>query len=104
MWRECNFLLSGKQIRRIIAAEGELMNDENVKLIENYIETMGKSERDAFRFGLTYMVSEVSAYMHQMLDQGKEINHDLLTSMEHHYLRDLAPDKFEETLKAILMK
>lgn len=80
------------------------MNEENVKQIDNYISNMTKEERDAFRFGLTYMVSEVSAYMHQLIDQGKEVNHDMLTSMEHHYLRDLTPDKFDETLKNILMK
>lgn len=65
---------------------------------------MSQAEKDAFRFGLTYMVSEVSAYIHKMIDEGKEINHDLLTSMEHHYLRDLQPQSFDETLKTILTK
>lgn len=80
------------------------MQKEDIEKVENYIKSMSRAEKDAFRFGLNYMVSEVSAYMHQMIDQGKEISHDLLTSMEHHYLRDLSPDKFDETLKAILQK
>jgi hypothetical protein len=85
-------------------AKGDQMNEKDVQVIENYIENMSKGERDAFRFGLTYMVSELSAYVHQLIDEGKDVTHDMLTSMEHHYLRDLAPDKFDETLKTILMK
>lgn len=77
-------------------------NDEQI--VEHYIQNMTRAEKDAFRFGLTFMVSEVSAYIHQLIDQGKTINHDLLTSMEHHYLRDLQPDVFDETLRTILTK
>jgi hypothetical protein len=72
--------------------------------VEKYITTMDENERNALRFGLTFMVSEISAYMHQLIDEGKEINHDLLTSMEHHYLQDLRPNNFEETLRLILKK
>jgi hypothetical protein len=78
------------------------MENNQKSIVENYINSMSTSERDAFRFGLTYMVSEIAAYMHQKLEQGKIINHDLLTSMEHHYLQDLKPDKFDETLRLIL--
>lgn len=79
------------------------MNDE-INPVEAYITNMGQEEKDAFRFGLTFMVSEISAYLHQLIDEGKEVNHDLLTSMEHHYLRDLTPEKFDDTLKLILQK
>ena len=80
------------------------MNSEDINPVEVYIENMDQKEKDAFRFGLTFMVSEIAAYMHQLLDQDKVINHELLTSMEHHYLRDLTPDKFADTLKLILQK
>lgn len=78
------------------------MENKEIEHVQTYIKTMDKNEKDAFRFGLTYMVSEVCAYMHQMIDQNKEITHDLLTSMEHHYLRDLDPAVFDETIKTIL--
>ena len=70
--------------------------------IESYLNTMSEQEKDAFRFGMTYTVSEITAYVHQLIDEKKEITHDLITSMEHHYLRDLKPDKFDETLRIIL--
>lgn len=78
------------------------MSSEDINKVEQYINTMSQQEKDAFRFGMTYTVSEVSAYIHQLIDEGKEITHDLLTSMEHHYLRELKPDKFDETLRTIL--
>ena len=78
------------------------MDNDSINQVENYIKSMTKPEKDAFRFGMTYTVSEITAYIHQMIDEGKEIDHDLLTSMEHHYLRDLKPDKFDETLRTIL--
>ncbi len=81
---------------------GDILSNDSINQVENYIKSMGQQEKDAFRFGMTYTVSEISAYIHQMIDEGKEINHDLLTSMEHHYLRDLKPDKFDETLRTIL--
>ena len=80
------------------------MSAEDINKVESYIGSMSQQEKDAFRFGMTYTVSEISAYIHQMIEDGKEITHDLLTSMEHHYLRDLKPDKFDETLKTILQK
>ena len=80
------------------------MENNELDRVQTYISSMSQQEKDAFRFGLTYMVSEVCAYMHQMIDQDKEITHDLLTSMEHHYLRDLNPGVFDETLKTILDK
>lgn len=80
------------------------MENNDINRVNEYIQNMSQQEKDAFRFGLTYMVSEVSAYMHQMIDDGKFITHDLLTSMEHHYLRDLNPAVFDETLKTILTK
>jgi len=78
------------------------MSQSDIEKVEQYINTMSQQEKDAFRFGMTYTVSEVSAYLHRLIDEGKEISHDLLTSMEHHYLRDLKPDVFDETLKTIL--
>ncbi|MCB0277894.1 MAG: hypothetical protein KDD94_00225 [Calditrichaeota bacterium] len=80
------------------------MNPDDLNPVESYLENMDQREKDAFRFGLTFMVSEIAAYLHQLLDQDKTINHELLTSMEHHYLRDLTPDKFDETLRLILQK
>ena len=78
------------------------MTNEDIEKVENYVNTMAQPEKDAFRFGMTYTVSEIAAYLHQLIDEDKEITHDLLTSMEHHYLRDLKPDKFDETLRTIL--
>ena len=80
------------------------MENKDIERVQTYIQSMDQKEKDAFRFGLTYMVSEVCAYMHQMIDQKKDITHDLLTSMEHHYLKDLNPGVFDETLRAILNK
>ena len=72
--------------------------------VEKYITNMSDQEKNALRFGLTFMVSEIAAYMHKLIDEGKEINHDLLTSMEHHYLQDLRANNFEDTLRLILKK
>jgi uncharacterized protein YacL (UPF0231 family) len=81
-----------------------MTNENDINQVENYIRSMSQQEKDSFRFGMAYTVSEISAYIHQMIDKGKTIDHDLLTSMEHHYLQDLRPDKFDETLRTILQK
>ena len=82
--------------------ENHIEQEDYIKQVKSYIQNMDEKEKNALRFGFTFMVSEMSAYLHQLIDKGEKINHDLLTSLERHYLRDLEPDRFENTLQLIL--